>query len=333
VPLAVAVPDHPFFPGTAMLEDEELLVSLARHHERGRGGDALEMTRFLFSEVPVTLFDRVFATENPADELPVGAYLWLFHLSGYFGGVWLRGELVRTGKNDAIAAFSDPQDEEGFRVEVAAAEAALAAASGSAEGVLRYARASLFDRQPAAGSAQPQPGLVDTFGYNQGYLLQIVDDPPTGLRAPAGFLSCPADPATRPLHCEYLTNRLRALRRFDGVSKALAVGGHGYAEIAPLIPPIQAAGIARGRQVWHGMLDVQGFAQDAYEQLLDISSAFLETVQATALATARAVGERDAPVGRQAAVADALLGVWLASYMTGLTDGRADRTLPEFVSE
>jgi len=330
MPLAVAVPDHPFFPGTTMRVDEKLLASLAGGYRHSRRGDPLDMTRFLFSEVPVTLLDRVFATENPASELPMSGYLWLFHLSGYFGGVWLRAELVRTGKNDAIAGYSDPQDERGFRAEVARADATLAAASGPAAGVLEHARTSLFDRQLPTDATQPQPGLVDTFGYNQGYLLQIVDEPPDGLSPPAGFLSCPADPATRPLHCEYRTNRLRALRSFDTVSKELAAGGAGYADIAPLIPPLQAAGIARGRQVWNGMLDVQGFSQHAYEQLLDISSAFLETVQATALATAQAVGEQEVRVGRRAAVADALLGVWLASYMTGLTDGRTDRTLPEF---
>ncbi|MFO7591958.1 MAG: hypothetical protein R6X23_13880 [Acidimicrobiia bacterium] len=55
-------------------------------------------------------------------------------------------------------------------------------------------------------------------------------------------------------------------------------------DLATQIPPLQEAAIARGRMVWDGLLDVQGFSQEAYEQLLDISSAFLETVQATALA-------------------------------------------------
>jgi hypothetical protein len=74
--------------------------------------------------------------------------------------------------------------------------------------------------------------------------------------------------------------------------------------------------------VWDGQLDVQGFEQEPYEQLLDISSAFLETVQATALATVQAVAEGDATLGRQAAVANAMMSVWLRSYIVGLTDGR-----------
>jgi hypothetical protein len=328
--VVVVVPDYPFFPGTTMEEDADRLNSLARRYQRQQGDRTLEMTRFLFSYVPVTLFDRIYATKDPANTLPMGAYLWLFHLSGYFGGVWLRSELVRTGKNTAVAGYSDPQDEAGFEAEVARADAALDAASGAASGVLEYAQTSLFDQPPAPGSTAPQRGLVDTFGYNEGYLLQIVDEPPEGLTAPADFVQCPANPVVRPLYCAYLTNRLRALRRFDPVSRALATGKRGYADLSEQVPSLQAAGVERGRQVWDGALNVQGFSQEAYEQLLDISSAFLETVQATALATARTVAEGTVAVGRQAATANAMLGVWLASYITGITDGRPDRKLPEF---
>jgi hypothetical protein len=328
--IVVVVPNYPFFPGTTMVERPELLNSLARRYQRGQAERDLSMERFLFSFVPVTLFDRVYATSNPAERLPMGAYLWLFHLSGYFGGVWLRGELVRTGKNAAVAGYSDPQDEAGFRAEVEKADAALVAASGPAAGVLDYAHASLFDQPPAAGSTQPQRGLVDTFGYNEGYLLQIVDKPPEGLTTPRNFVECPTDPATHPLFCAYRTSRLHALRRFDSVSTAIASGDDVYAELSVTIPPIQAAAVTRGRQVWDGALNVQGFSQEAYEQLLDISSAFLETVQATALATTRAVAADAVGVGRQGATANALLGIWLASYIVGITDGRPGRTIPEF---
>src|SRR5262249_3370788 len=95
--------------------------------------------------------------------------------------------------------------------------------------------------------------------------------------------------------------------------------------------PIQEAAIARGRAVWDGQLDVQGFTQDAYVQLLDISSAFLETVQATALATVRAVAEPNDIVGRQAATANAMLTLWLRSYLVGLMDGH-EVMLPTFAS-
>jgi hypothetical protein len=327
--VVVVVPEYPFFAGTTMREDPKLLNALARTYVRRHGGRDAVMTRFLFSSVPVTLFDRIYATKDPANTLPMGAYLWLFHLSGYFGGVWLRGELVRTGKNAALSSYSKPQDEAAFTAEVATADEALDAASGPGPALLEYEKASLFDAPPVPPATMPQRGLVDTFGYNEGYLLQIAEKPPVGLSTPAGLVECPAA-AERPLYCSYGTNRLEALPRFDPISRKLAAGKGAYADLATQIPPLQEAAITRGRGVWDGALNVQGFSQEAYEQLLDISSAFLETVQATVLATVKSTAERVVPVGRQAATANACMGVWLSSYIVGITDGRPDRALPEF---
>jgi hypothetical protein len=327
----VVVPEHPFFPGTTMREDPKLLNSLARRYVATQGNKKAVMTRFLFSSVPVTLFDRIYATKDPASNLPMGAYLWLFHLSGYFGGVWLRGELVRTGTNAALSSYSKPQDEASFKAEVAKADTALDAAKGPAPALVTYEHASLFDTPPVPPATMPERGLIDTFGYNEGYLLQIAEKPPAELSPPADFVSCPAS-TVRPLYCSYATRRLAALPRLDPVSRKLAAGKGAYADLATQVPPLQDAAIARGRSVWDGGLDVQGFSQPAYEQLLDISSAFLETVQATVLATVKSSAEHSVPVGRQAATANACMGIWLSSYLVGITDGRADRALPQFES-
>jgi len=329
--VVVTVPEYPFFPGTTMREDPKLLNSLARRYVAKQGDRRAVMTRFLFSSVPVTLFDRIYATRDPANMLPAGGYLWLFHLSGYFGGVWLRRELVRTGKNASLASYSKPQDEAAFTAEVAKADEALDAAKGPGPALLAYEKASLYDTPPVPPATMPERGLVDTFGYNEGYLLQIAEKPPVGLSTPAELVACPAV-AQRPLYCSYGTHRLKALPRFDPISEKLAAGKGAYADLATKIPPLQEAAIARGRGVWDGALNVQGFSQEAYEQLLDISSAFLETVQATVLATVKSAAEQAVPVGRQAATANACMGVWLSSYLVGITDGRPGRTLPEFES-
>jgi len=325
----VVVPEYPFFAGTTMQEDPKLLNALARKYVAKQGDREAVMTRFLFSSVPVTLFDRIYATKDPANTLPMGAYLWLFHLSGYFGGVWLRGELVRTGKNAGLSSYSKPQDKAAFTAEVAKADEALDAASGPAPALLEYEEASLYDTPPVPPATMPTRGLVDTFGYNEGYLLQIAEKPPVGLSTPTGLVDCPVA-TERPLYCSYATSRLQALRRFDPISQELASGKGAYADLAKKIPPLQEAAITRGRGVWDGALNVQGFSQEAYEQLLDISSAFLETVQATVLATVKSTAQGSVPVGRQAATANACMGIWLSSYLVGITDGRPDRKLPEF---
>jgi hypothetical protein len=323
----VDLPEYPYFDGTTMTPDGALLDELATAYADRAGGNALVMTRFLLGDVPVVLFDRIFATDDPAT-LPLGSYLWLYHLSGYFGGIWLRSELLRSGHNQMMANVNLPPTAEQFTNEVDDARRILDDAFG--DDVLAYNRASLFDQPNAENPDAPIRGLADLFGYNEGYLLQIADKPPAGLVTPPGLVDCPADPGNGPLFCSYGTSRLAALRAFDHVAAQLRDGNGDYGVLGAELARAQALGIARGRTVWDGQLDVQGFEQEPYEQLLDISSAFLETVQATALATVHAVVERDPVVGRQAATANAMMTVWLRSYIVGLTDGRPV-ALPTFV--
>jgi hypothetical protein len=323
----VELTDYPYFAGTMMTPDPALLEQLASEYDARSGDGEPVMTRFLFGDVPVVLFDRIFTADDPA-RLPLGSYLWLFHLSGYYGGLWLRGELLASGHNRMIENVNLPPTEEQFVAEVGDAQTILDRAAG--DDVLAYSEESLYDQPNPENEQAPTRGLIDLFGYNEGYLLQIVEKPPAGLVTPAGLVVCP-DPVDGPLYCEYQTNRLGALRTFDPVARKLQAGSGAYGVLAAKIAPVQAPGVARGRTVWDGQLDVQGFEQAAYEQLLDISSAFLETVQATALATVQAVAEQDELVGRQAATANAMMAVWLRSYIVGLTDGRAI-ALPTFGS-
>jgi hypothetical protein len=323
--LEVQLPEYPYFEGTSMAPDGALLNDLATAYA-DHTGSGLVMTRFLFGDVPVVVFDRIFATDDPAD-LPLGSFLWLYHLSGYFGGIWLRSELLRSGHNQMMANVNLPPTAEQFTNEVDDAQRILDRALG--DDVLPYNRESLFDQPNPENPDAPLRGLADLFGYNEGYLLQIAEKPPRGLVTPPDLVDCPGDPAEGPLFCRYGTSRLDALRAFDRVATRLRDGDGEYGALAAELARVQALGIARGRMVWDGQLDVQGFEQDAYEQLLDISSAFLETVQATALATVHAVVEQDRVVGAQAAVANAMMTVWLRSYIVGLTDGRAV-ALPAF---
>jgi hypothetical protein len=327
--MKVQLTEYPYFTGTAMTPDQALLDRMAGEYAATAHEQPPVMTRFLFGDVPVRLFDTIFASDDPAS-LPLGAYLWLYHLSGYYGGLWLRGELIASDHNRMIENVNLPQTEEQFAAAVGDARRVLERAA--APDVLAYNEESLHDQPNPENPDVPIRGLVDLFGYNEGYMLQIAEKPPQGLVTPEGIVVCPAEPADGPLYCKYRTSRLAALATFEPVADALRSGDGRYGELAAAVAPAQTEGIARGRMVWDGQLDVQGFGQDAYEQLLDISSAFLETVQATVLATVRAVAERDERVARQAATANAVMGIWLRSYIVGLTDGRAIG-LPTFADE
>lgn len=324
--VTVQLTGYPYFPGTAMTPDAAMLDRMATEYA-AQTADSPLMTRFLFGDVPVRLFDMIFASDDPST-LPLGSYLWLFHLSGYYGGLWLRGELIASGHNRMIENVNLPPSQQQFGEMVGDARRVLDRAA--APDVLVESEKSLYDQPNPESPDAPTRGLVDLFGYNQGYLLQIAEKPPAGLVTPDGIVTCPADPADGPLHCSYRTSRLDALARFEPAAERLRRGDGRYGELAKSIAPLQADGIARGRQVWDGQLDVQGFEQEAYEQLLDISSAFLETVQAIVLATVQAVAEDDERTARQAATANAAMTVWLRSYIVGLTDGRP-LALPTFV--
>src|SRR5262249_42974075 len=138
----VDLPEYPYFEGTTMTPAGALLDELAAAYAE-RAGNALVMTRFLFGDVPVVLFDRIFATGDPA-ALPLGSYPWLYPLSGSFGGVWLRSELLRSGHNQMMANVNLPPTAEQFTNEVDDAQRILDDAFG--DDVLAYNRASLFDQ-------------------------------------------------------------------------------------------------------------------------------------------------------------------------------------------
>ena len=92
------------------------------------------------------------------------------------------------------------------------------------------------------------------------------------------------------------------LAELADVQAGLAAGGS-YSQVTAELLPVQEAAVPRGRSVWSSGLSVQGFPQSEYDQLLDVSSSFLETVQATALTMVQALGDRDAAKARRGAVA------------------------------
>ena len=113
------------------------------------------------------------------------------------------------------------------------------------------------------------------------------------------------------------------------VEEALAEGTvPAYADLAARILPQQEAAIPLGRAVWSFGLSMQGFSQDAYDQLLDISSSYLEDVQAGGLAAVETIAADDVDLGREVAVAGAAMEVWLSGYFTGMMDSGADLELP-----
>lgn len=323
VSVSVMLPNHPSWPGTVVVPDQALLDSLASEYVAEVGSSA-EMERFLYGTVPVVVFERIFDDPTSAD---VPGMIWVMFLSGYFGGRWLRGEIAQAQPDAPLIGFSLPPSEQTFRAGEALAQAALTAAAGADDALLAYAEASLEDQPPSEGSTTPIRGLTDNFGYNQGYMLEILESPPEGLETPARYqISC-----ERLLWCEYASPRLDAVQRFRPASERLADPDDPAAvALAARVAPFERESIPRGRMVWSSGLSVQGFPQKSYDQLLDVSSSFLETVQVTANAMVQAVLDGEVAAARAGAVANAAMTIWLRAYSMGLLDGSDPLEFPVF---
>ena len=323
---SVVLPSHPFWPNDVMSERPDSLDELAQQFAAHGGGGELDLERFLYGFVPIRAFTRILEVESKVHSEPeaIGALLYLFHLSGYFGGVWLRGEIESAQPESQLAGIALPPSEDGFRTAVERAGAELAAISAPDDELLAHARTSLFGSGDAAALTD---GLSENFGYNQGYMLEILERPPEGLAPPAEY----DVQASGPLSCHDASPKLPVLAELASVADALQSGRTPiYKELAEQIDPVQQAGSVKGRGVWSSGLSVQGFGERAYVQLLDVSSTYLEGVQATALTTVRAVAESDVASGRRAAVANAGMAIWLAAYGAGLMECRPAEDVPRF---
>jgi hypothetical protein len=310
--LALVVPDHPFYEDPILVPDPQELNRLAQQ-ACARAGAPEDVNRFLFGAAPGVVFDEMLSRGSDVRRLDVARRLWVLYLSGYFGGVWLRGEIVAAQPDSLLAGFGTVPDRDAFLETTDDARPAVAAVSGS-------------DRDAIAYSRGARDELVDGFGYNKGYLLQILEDPPAGLTSPADLLHC-----FGPLDCRYEPLALPALLDYAHVPGLLAdPPDAAWAEVAAGLPELQDAAERRGRSVWSSGLSVQGFSQDSYEILLDVSAAFLEAVQATTLANLEAAAESDGALARQGAAADAAFRIWIGSYTMGLLDPRNDRSLPSY---
>jgi len=323
--MTVRLVGHPLFPTPVVEPDQAMLDRIADDHTRTLGGAEPEMERFLFGDVPVRVFDDLFSGRS---QIPGPTARWLLHLSGYFGGRWLRGEIAAAQPDAPLVGFSVAPTVEGFAATMIKAQHGVDAAGADDLVAVTFARSSLLDGPPTEPGGAPVPGLTDSFGYNAGYNLEILASPPAGLYASPHYdVRC-----TGLLRCEYASSRLPAVGALEVVADALNGADPRYGELAVLLQPLQDAAVPRGRAVWSTGLSVQGFPQRSYDQLLEVSSSFLETVQATALTMAQADATRDVDAARTGAQAVAAMTVWLDAYMAGLLDGEGAIELPRFIA-
>jgi hypothetical protein len=326
--LQLNLPPYPFFANlqSVMTEDRALLDHLLATYARKTPAASQNPIDFISRYIPVYVFERTLHPSE-SDDPDLSTRLWLMHLAGYFGGVWLRTEFVNAG----VPRGAFPVAEASFASVVARINAALAAFNGDDAGALAYAEASLR-------GANLQ-GLTDSFGYNSGYLDQILTGAkPTNATAPAGYYSY--NPAEL-YNGFYSVSEIRPLDKWRRrAARAATQPGSRYeavvqgASAADTLPAIQSAGVSRGKFVWAPgnqlNLNISNFDQAVYDLLLVTSVYFLQCVQATGLAALAAASVGDADWARAAVRSNAMTVPYGGSYGVGLFDGAGQ--MPTFTT-
>lgn len=118
--MKLTLPVYPSWPHPALEADPKLLDALLQEQ---RGDDALG---FLLGVAPMRVFGRICA--EPVEFLPGRSFLWLMHVSGYFGGVWLRAEIRRAQPGGMLEQAGQVPTQEAFAATLERAGQGLAAA-------------------------------------------------------------------------------------------------------------------------------------------------------------------------------------------------------------
>lgn len=317
--LQLNLPSYPFFANlqSVMTEDRDLLDRLLAAYARETPATVQDPIDFLSRYIPVQVFERTLRPSEPNDP-QLSTLLWLMHLAGYFGGVWLRTAFVNAG----VPRQAFPVSEASFTGVVDRINGARAAFQGGDAGVLAYAEASL-----RGGNLQ---GLTDNFGYNAGYLDQILTGAkPTNVTAPAGYFTYNPTvlfdgfyrmPEIKPLD-NWRKRAEKAAQRPESRYAAIVQGTGG----ADTLPAIQLAGNGRGKFVWAPgnqlNLNISNFNQATYDLLLVTSAYFLQCIQATGLAALASASVGNADWARAAVRSNAMTIPYGGSYGVGLFDG------------
>lgn len=316
----VELPPFPFDGDGVAVRGEDLLDALATDYVCGLApGEPIDSDYFIMGYAPIAGFNRII--DEDLEDLQ--KLRWIFHLSGYFGGLWLHAALNPNQES------GDPPDGWGLIDSVKLAKEAEAAIAGGPDTLLKYGKDTLFK------FIFPSLGMASDFGYNKGYLLEIVERPPAGLTPPLGFVAC-----NGLLWCEYVDQRVPALLALQATSQSLTNDDGRWKElregsflnVLDGVAKSESSGDSMGRLVWGTFMKKEGLTADSYARLLDVSASFLEVVQAAALFSAKGYAEQEMSSSRTGAYLQSGIAFWLASYMKAFPTGQGSTPdLPKLV--
>lgn len=304
-----SVPAMPLPPGRSMVVSAALLEQAAcTECDRVEGADR---DRFFSGRLALGALDALLA--EPAGPDVVGQAGNLL-VSGYFGGIQLRGVLGSIGARDAGPAA--PLLEQVGR--------STAAGLDQEVGRLQRLAADGSDAQVQRTMADLAPVLALLYGYNLGYLRETLEHPPVGTTID-GRIECPT-----PLSCRTPTLQLAGAARYDATFDRLATpAGPRWSSTAAVLNGLVDAAEPGGRAVWSQLLAGDGFDPEGYEAIVDLSGGFLQVSGVALAGAAEAASGGDPVLARASLALTAGLIAWAGSYFLGLASPLPDTALPQ----
>ncbi len=299
----VTLPDYPWWPNDAMAVDGALLDTHATAYcETAAEPNAPD---FLLGELPLASFDALCAGEVAAP-----ASMGSLYLSGYFGGLWLRDAL------DGL--FTKDGTSEGFE-SLAPVFRAVAWMAGRSQAVLASGDDGAILAEARSGIAV----LAMLFGYNRGYLDQILAHPPDGATPPDGVVEC----GDNVFDCVVPDSPYGFMTRFDAALASLADPPNDrWAELGALVDLAEAA-TAQGELVWNA-IPLDALDQDGYDRLIDLSAGFLVAAKAAVLGDMTAWANETPGDAECSLLLDGGMWAWSMSYFMGLASPASPGTFP-----
>jgi hypothetical protein len=321
----VVIPSYPFWNTDVIAVDMSLIRKAAAEFCAEKGAEA-NAPEFIMGYLPLWSADRLCGSDG--GQTAVAALLGNLYISGYFGGLWLR---------DALGGGEELQDMQGTLkgiLEDAAADEADF--SGSRPVFMILTSIARMKVNTAISGNDLATRIADRvsldpflmiYGYNWGYFMYILDNPPDGMVPPEGYDEvCP-----RFMDCDIPGVTLETMRTYKPVLNSLyAPETPRWVEVNSLMRLWGQGAVATGENVWGIIMANSTMSQPAtYELLLDLSGRFMMMAELSLLPAMKGYAEGDMAAGRCGLLQEAAMIIWAGSYFMGLGSDQPDGTFPE----
>lgn len=261
-----------------------------------------DAARFFYGSLPLASVDEQIA----GTATDVSSSIGNLFASGYFGGIYLRGNLQGAGATDAdLSPFAPLLDQIG---------AGTTAGIDSIVGQLLKISRTGSDADVKNASTLWSAILAAIAGYNRGYLEVALENPPAGATAPTDTFSCASL-----FDCRSTTLPMAALDQLKPQRKALLnPTSFDWLAASTVATQIATTTNAAGRDVWTDLLADSDFTPDGYATIIDLSIGFLEVTQAALFANLAGAVGGNPDLARRGLVATASMVAWAGSYFLGL---------------